>query len=239
MEKRAYFFITIIIVLCTYAFILHDLIHIVQSDPRSSIVTAFLMAGILLFAIILIRLDGGPLKSYGLTFDNTRKALKEGIIFTIPLLLLMLLLKIGAVNFISDFKDKPVFALEHAILGASPQFWWTDIFLYSFVISPFQVFIARGVLQQLLIKHLPVKYNRWAAILVQRGNPCPEGKVRGHRLCHVTDYLLHPDLSCPYDIRKGVTNEPISKIITNDLVLPISYTLDTEIQIPNHGRSNS
>jgi putative transposase len=26
----------------------------------------------------------------------------------------------------------------------------------------------------------------------------------------VTDYLLHPDLSCPYNIRKGVTNEPIS-----------------------------
>jgi hypothetical protein len=51
----------------------------------------------------------------------------------------------------------------------------------------------------------------------------------------VTDYLLHPDLSCPYNIRKGVTNEPILKIITNHLVLPISYTLDAEIQIPNHG----
>jgi len=87
MEKRAYFFIIVIIMLCTYAFILHDLIHIVQSDPRSSIVTSFLMLRILLFAIILIRLDEGSLKSFGLTFDNTRKALKEGIIFTIPLLL--------------------------------------------------------------------------------------------------------------------------------------------------------
>ena len=43
--------------------------------------------------------------------------------------------------------------------------------------------------------------------LVQHRNPRPEGKVRGHRLCHVTDYLLQPDLNYLYKSRKGVINE--------------------------------
>jgi REP element-mobilizing transposase RayT len=29
--------------------------------------------------------------------------------------------------------------------------------------------------------------------------------------------MLHPNLSCPHNLRKGVTNEPFSKIITNRL----------------------
>jgi len=36
------------------------------------------------------------------------------------------------------------------------------------------------------------KLKQVTSYLVQHGNPCPQGKVRGHRLCHVTDYLLPP-----------------------------------------------
>jgi len=51
------------------------------------------------------------------------------------------------------------------------------------------------------------------------------------RLCLLNDSLFQPILSCPHNIRKGVTNEPISKTITDDLALP--YCLDAKIQISN------
>jgi len=61
--------------------------------------------------------------------------------------------------------------------------------------------------------------------LVHHRNPCPEGKVRVHWVCLLNDPLLHPDLICPNNIRKGVTNESFSKAITNHLALRVSYAL--------------
>ena len=42
--------------------------------------------------------------------------------------------------------------------------------------------------------------------------------------------LLH-QLSYPHNIKKGATNEQISKVITCVMALPIPYRLDTEISI--------
>ena len=85
----------------------------------------------------------------------------------------------------------------------------------------------------------------WTAVmnlkifLVKPRNPCPVGKVSRLWLCLLNDSLLHPDLSCLYNIRKGVTDESIPKTITNHMALPIPHTMDAEIQMTSDGRKNS
>jgi len=47
------------------------------------------------------------------------------------------------------------------------------------------------------------------------------------RLCLLNGSLLQENLSCP-DNRKGVTYEPFSKIIANDMALLGRRNIDTE-----------
>jgi hypothetical protein len=74
--------------------------------------------------------------------------------------------------------------------------------------------------------------------LVQYRNPGPLGQVRVQWLCHLYDSMLLNDQVVPTTYDQGVTNEPISKINTNDLALPISYCMGTEISVPGINRSN-
>jgi pimeloyl-ACP methyl ester carboxylesterase len=70
------------------------------------------------------------------------------------------------------------------------------------------------------------------ASLVQHGNPGPLGQVRVQRLCHLYDSVLLNDQVVPTTYDQGVTNEPISKINTNNLALPVSYCLGAKISVP-------
>ena len=58
------------------------------------------------------------------------------------------------------------------------------------------------------------------------------GQVRVQRLCHLYDSMLLNDQVVPTTYDQGVTNEPISKINTNNLALPISYCMGTKISVP-------
>jgi len=47
--------------------------------------------------------------------------------------------------------------------------------------------------------------------------------VRVQRLCHLYDSMLLNDQVVPTTYDQGVTNEPISKVNTNYLALPVSF----------------
>lgn len=61
--------------------------------------------------------------------------------------------------------------------------------------------------------------------LVRHRNPGPLGQVRVQRLCHLYDSMLLNDRVVATTNDQGVTNESISKVITNDLALPVPYNL--------------
>ena len=65
--------------------------------------------------------------------------------------------------------------------------------------------------------------------LIRCRNPCSLSKVMVQRLCLLSGLLLQANLSCPPNSMKGVTDEPFSKIITDDMALPVPYCLDAEI----------
>ena len=47
----------------------------------------------------------------------------------------------------------------------------------------------------------------------------------------MNDSMLRPSLSCPNNIKEGVTHESFSKAITNDMALAISYCMGTKISV--------
>ena len=75
-------------------------------------------------------------------------------------------------------------------------------------------------------------------ILVQCKNLCPEGKVRVQWLCHLNGFMLLQGRVVPTTFNQGVTNQPISQVITNNLALPISYCVVSEISFSDIWRGN-
>ena len=75
-----------------------------------------------------------------------------------------------------------------------------------------------------------------AIYLVRHRNPGPLGQVRVQRLCHLYDSMLLNDRVVATTNDQGVTNESISKIITNDLALPVPYNLGAKISFQNIDR---
>ena len=69
-------------------------------------------------------------------------------------------------------------------------------------------------------------------VLVQHRNPCPVGKVRVQWLCHLNDSFVITKAELSPQHSKGETNESISKVITNDMVLPISHCMDSKVPVP-------
>lgn len=68
-------------------------------------------------------------------------------------------------------------------------------------------------------------------ILVRSKNPCPEGKVQVQRLCRLNNSVVLLDEVVPTTSNLGVANESISKAITNNMALPISSCMGTQIQV--------
>ncbi len=66
-------------------------------------------------------------------------------------------------------------------------------------------------------------------LLVQRRNPGPQDQVRVQRLCPLYGSMLLKDQVVPTTEDQGVTNEPISEIITNDMALSVPYRMGSEI----------
>ena len=46
-------------------------------------------------------------------------------------------------------------------------------------------------------------------------------------------------MSCPHSFNRGNTNESIQEVITHDLALPISLSLDTEVSLSSASRTSA
>jgi hypothetical protein len=63
--------------------------------------------------------------------------------------------------------------------------------------------------------------------LFQHGKPCPLGKIRDHRLCHMIDSMLPFGGVVPTTTRQRSNNESIHEVITNVMALSVPYCMGT------------
>ncbi|MES2122257.1 MAG: cyclic nucleotide-binding domain-containing protein [Chlamydiota bacterium] len=123
----------------------------------SEIVTSLLIVCFAVSAVVLVKKSKYPLSFYGLSLKNWRKNVYESVIFTLPVLVLILLMKWALIVSLPIFKDVPLFQIgapEHSYFfffhsdsARVESFFLVGLYL---ALVPIQEFIARGCLQSVL-----------------------------------------------------------------------------------------
>jgi CRP-like cAMP-binding protein len=153
-----HFFVLIIFFLCAYFYAIAA-INAISSLPSSSFyVTLPLTFTFMLGLIFFSRKASLPWETFGVTTKGWKKALYEGIGFTLPLLALFISVKWILLNYwAAHGVVKPLFSLDiHAI----------RLTIYALVTVPLQELLARGAIQGMLMRFLDGSNKRFMSILV-------------------------------------------------------------------------
>jgi CRP-like cAMP-binding protein len=159
------FFVYVVIIMSLYTFGLDGLKYVMNVGKNSSYVTLPLTLVFVILFIFLMKTSDFPLKTFGLTLENWRRAIFEGIVFTIPFAAVILAVKWLLVNYVPHYMGRPLIE-GLAKMSADPKTWWTFLFIYILIVAPLQEFLSRGGLQGPLEEFLSSKYKIPLAILV-------------------------------------------------------------------------
>lgn len=160
-----------LILLSLYIF----LTHLVDSLKPYIISTTYLSIPLMIILVlpllIMVIHSGYPLQMYGLTLKNWKRSVIESIIFTIPLLAVIVLYKAVLIKFAPTFEGRslfePSFNLEPVVLSQQlPSIVkMGTIFLY-FIFVPVQEFLTRGIMQSSFQELFVGRYKTLWAILL-------------------------------------------------------------------------
>lgn len=159
------------IFLCTILFLNSGYVlalNIASTFSKSSSDTAFISLPMLLFfaigIFIAMKRSGYPFSMYGLTTKNWRISVTESFILTIPILILIALVKILLIYFHPNMKQSEVFELSR-YFTMSPVKLVIVAILYA-LFTPIQEIIARGGIQSSFQAFLAGKDKKWTAIFM-------------------------------------------------------------------------
>lgn len=165
------FIINVLMVLALYIFAFKT----IDLLARSNISTTFISVPVIIMfagAVLLIMKGSGyPMSFYGLQKNNWQIAIKEALLYTIPWLLGLLLIKWLVVNTFTIFKDLPVIDMG-ASLNQSPHVTIENLVIQVLIIigylvlTPIQELIARGALQSSFQQFLVGPNKVWWAIFI-------------------------------------------------------------------------
>jgi hypothetical protein len=114
-------FIGLVIVgLTTYSFLLRTTAQLVQRMPSGSFVSLSIAAMFILLFIGIVKTAGLPLKEFGFNLDQWRRSVKDGIIFTLPILGILLLAKWVLILTVPLFANEPLFNFTAAVKSTAP-----------------------------------------------------------------------------------------------------------------------
>ena len=159
------FFVYVVIMLSLFTFSLDGLKYVMNVGKHSSYITLPLTLAFFIFFIFFIKSSNFPLKTFGLTLDNWKKAIFEGIVFTIPIALIIVAVKYILIHHVASYMGRPLIE-GFTAMNAEPKTWWTFILIYWLVVAPLQEFLSRGGLQGPLEEFISSKYKVALAILV-------------------------------------------------------------------------
>lgn len=140
--------------------------HLRNSTPLS-VVMIMIFACVILFAI---KKTGLGLERFGVTLKNWKKIALEAVLYTLPFMILFLIIKIDSVYFSPNPHQVHLFSGTNEFY-VDNRFHWERYFgfmtLYA-VFSPIQELMSRCALQSTFFLFLPVneKFRKWNSILL-------------------------------------------------------------------------
>jgi CRP-like cAMP-binding protein len=133
------------------------------STTLVSIPLILIFAGVLFY---FIKDSGYPLSTFGLTFNNWKKAIIESLAWTPLLLLIVIILKWITIHTVSSMKDTPL--LQFSTNEISPFSYGKLLLIIAgyLIMTPVQEFITRGCLQSSLQEFFVGPRRIFLAILI-------------------------------------------------------------------------
>lgn len=158
------FFFLLLVIICSWVLALSVAQKLVRSSGLSSAISWPLIFAVLLSIIRFLKNSIYPPQFYGLTLKNWKRNLLEGILFTLPILVLATILKWWLVTYVPSLNHLSV--IQPIVLTSKiPPFWQVVFPLIYICLVPLQEFIARGVLQSSIKGLLSENVVVWSIIL--------------------------------------------------------------------------
>ena len=150
--------------ICCYVVVLKTVASIASSSDSTTIVSVLILVvfGVMTFAAA--RRSGYPLSFFGLTTDGWRQSLFESVLFSLPILALIVAGKWALITFHPKMHGETIFGFISNLKMAG----WAvifDIVLYS-IFTPIQEFIARGGVQSSFQDFLSGRNRKLIALLI-------------------------------------------------------------------------
>lgn len=152
-----HFFIIIVCYLCFFMYFLVWFKTIRPFSVNSIYVTLPLTCSVVGTIIYVIKDFRIPCRVFGITLVNWKRAVYEGVVFTIPVLCMVVLFKLIMIHFYWKTDSIPIFM---------PEFSWTRLIAYSLVVVPLQELSLRGGAQGLLVQFFTGRHKTLAAVIV-------------------------------------------------------------------------
>lgn len=160
-RQLSLFFILYTLFISIFCFVsayLNQTLSAQELDIVSPVICLGFLLFLILLAIVQIKLSPFSLQSFGLTFRGSKRAIKESLLATIPLIAIITIVRLWCGENVAAFQGKPFFDLTSTT--TTYTFW-----IYLFI-APGQEFIARGVVQGLFFRLLGGKHAMFWSILL-------------------------------------------------------------------------
>jgi len=155
---------TLLVGICLYVFSLQVLQNLTHAAKVSTVVSVSIIFLFAAMSIFVIKKGGYPFSMYGLTLKNWRQSLIESILWLIPILALLCVLKWLYLTRYLGAQNYPLLSLgQHLKMGKGGLI--LTCLAYS-VFAPVQEFIARGCFQSSFQNFLMGKHRILIAIVI-------------------------------------------------------------------------
>lgn len=173
-NKMGTFLINIVGALCLFALCVQGLASLASKSVTSTYISFIVIGVSFIFFALFIKATKLPLSFFGLTTKNWRTAVKEGILFSIPLLLLGIFIKYLLTVTFPIYHDTALIhpwypehgAVVFGLYLSPAAVCFSSIFLYAFVGCFLQELMCRGGLQSLLNYFFNGKHPAFNAIII-------------------------------------------------------------------------
>ncbi len=167
-----YFMMNVVAVVCLFTFALNGIVALMETVPSDTMITAPLVVIFLIVFLMIMKATGLPNETFGITTKNIKSSTIEGILFSLPICLLIVLVKWYLILYVPSYAGRPIIEplaiVSPTIVNPYYQWgiWLLTFIVYGLFICPAEELIVRGGLQGCLDTFLTNKNKVFTSIFL-------------------------------------------------------------------------
>lgn len=167
------FMVHILLAFSLYIFLFGTVLQFARTNSSLAITSAFIIILLTIITLFYIKESKLPLQIYGITLNNWKFAVIDSLIFSLPIIISIIVIRLFMLKFIIFDQDLPFFSLAYIanlhhedISSKVSIFYVLSLYSIYLLLVPFQELIARGCLQNVFENLLEGRYRTFKAILL-------------------------------------------------------------------------